>query len=714
VADSVTTLAIKTVLDGQQLTQGLQKQEQDVKRFADGVKGHAGTLRGAFANADAGKLFDNLKAGNFGALASDAKGVVSKIGESWAEAAGFPLRYATAAVSALAAVEAAARRESAQIVSHLRLGERIGSNLQDTGTILRAFSRAGIDDAEGLLDRMFLKVGELRRDLGGAQANLLRQIGLDPEQLVRESPAEGIQQIVGALSRLSNVYDRVSYSQAIFGKGFRDVQDLIRRGPEGIAFAADLERRFGPGEGTVAAARGADSNWRRVKDVGNEAWESIYSVSRAVLVRIDDQVSGYARKWVDRYETAKNVLALPFAGFPTSFDAQQSRQLFPALFEGLPPPPPRPRPGQPERSPQDVAAGQNAEQVLKPLRERVRLDETLIAQAERLRYVSEGASREDAERFRDLVQGREALQRKLIEDRASQEEQNRQLREFDQLAQKTVRGRNRDLAGAVFGNLRESIAQLTTARGEAERLGYVRANATQAEYAAVLPLLQARERLARLPAGGLLGLGFDAGARTLIALQTGNSAQDLAQEWRDAADAVGLTAGQLRSLRLAQLEAQAASLGWVGRLAQGWIDAARAQSFLLDQTERMHRDSQESEQIRLRTRTPLEQFNLETARQQKLRNLSSEAFDRDLASRFRQLTAGLGSGPSSFGLTGTSSTSREGLLRADDFARRSGEDSPQWAQQQLRALQELQRIQDRNTQRIVDALRDSGVGGLPP
>jgi hypothetical protein len=53
-----------------------------------------------------------------------------------------------------------------------------------------------------------------------------------------------------------------------------------------------------------------------------------------------------------------------------------------------------------------------------------------------------------------------------------------------------------------------------------------------------------------------------------------------------------------------------------------------------------------------------------------------------MAARFRQLTAGLGQGPSSFGLGGTDSRSAEGLKRADDFkaARRDRADSPLWAQ----------------------------------
>lgn len=86
-----------------------------------------------------------------------------------------------------------------------------------------------------------------------------------------------------------------------------------------------------------------------------------------------------------------------------------------------------------------------------------------------------------------------------------------------------------------------------------------------------------------------------------------------------------------------------------------------------------------------------------------------------IGQQFQQLVAGLGSGPSSFGLSGSSSRSREGLLRADDFRVRSEiNNSENRVPNLLEAIRRQNEIRERNAERngerVVQAIADAAMG----
>jgi hypothetical protein len=268
------------------------------------------------------------------------------------------------------------------------------------------------------------------------------------------------------------------------------------------------------------------------------------------------------------------------------------------------------------------------------------------------------------------------------------------------------------IIGEMTLQLVKQSSALSSMRAEAERLGFVRVGATRQEVEAVRPLLEMRQRLSILTGSSVLTPVLDAIGRSQIAAGAAGQAEDLARQWNDAAAAIGATAEELRAVRIAELEAQQAALGFFGQFMQGAINAAREADAFFSRMERVDRDlarirqeGQEAEAVRLRVRSPLETFRDDTSRLAGNPQLSDQAFNRDLAARFQQAVSGLGQGPSSFGLTGTTSDSREGLLRADDFRIRGELDrDPGWARRQLEALRRQQEIQQQVGQEIVDAL----------
>jgi hypothetical protein len=117
------------------------------------------------------------------------------------------------------------------------------------------------------------------------------------------------QQVILGLHNTRDSFDQAELSQEIFTKRWVEMQQTIQRAPRLIARAAEQEARFGPGEGTIAAAQHAEGEWREVGHFFEDLWSSVGAGSRAVFARVSDFAGTAANRVIGNAQDAVNTLS---------------------------------------------------------------------------------------------------------------------------------------------------------------------------------------------------------------------------------------------------------------------------------------------------------------------------------------------------------------------------------------------------------------------
>lgn len=207
--------------------------------------------------------------------------------------------------------------------------------------------------------------------------------------------------------------------------------------------------------------------------------------------------------------------------------------------------------------------------------------------------------------------------------------------------------------------------------------------------------------------------GLRESLRTTI--ESVNSASALAAQWQRTAEAMGLSAAEVRQVAIAEQEAEARRLGIFGFLQGQRAAELRHADGLLTRAEQLNRLREEGARIADSVRTPGDRF-LDEVRAIRANHTISEAIRQEaMGARLRGFVQSLG-GPASFALSGTSSRSLEGYRSEQDFRVRSEVGRPdqmiQAAQQQVREQQGMRADLRALGQRLEEAIRDGAIGGF--
>jgi hypothetical protein len=341
VAETVGKLAYQLTVDNGQFTTGMQQAGQQIDKLSQQSQAGGSAIERAFGGVtgSVGKAFESFKggggvAGAIGSVVGDVKGLATE----FIGLAGLGGTFATGFIAGFALLQNEADKTAKKISEIGKLAKVLGESTGNTQILQNVFGSVGFDEAgqTQILLRFFDKLGDLRKNLangGGETGSVLRQIGLDPAAIAASSPEAAIEQIVVALGKVPNAYDRANASQALFGRAFVDVEPLIRRGGRAFQEArADLAA-FGTDAATVAAATEANMinrelsrNFRReVSGPLGRAWEEVMvgiSLATARGRRSVDQfgydyVSTFAGRTIRRPGSPDGA-ALPQ---PVAFDA---------------------------------------------------------------------------------------------------------------------------------------------------------------------------------------------------------------------------------------------------------------------------------------------------------------------------------------------------------------------------------------------------------
>ncbi|MBX7169215.1 MAG: hypothetical protein K1X74_22975, partial [Pirellulales bacterium] len=164
----------------------------------------------------------------------------------------------------------------------LKQAQALGVAGQRSLEVGHAFARASADINEvgPSLNRFAKFLGDVKLDPNGAQAQSLRRLGLDAEQLARTPLPEALGQVGDALNGLGDRALQAHFANEIFGRGWADLQGVFRRGSAGFQEAAAEYRRFA---GVISA-----TDAERVKSAaraGQIAAAQRAAVSQGVQVR---------------------------------------------------------------------------------------------------------------------------------------------------------------------------------------------------------------------------------------------------------------------------------------------------------------------------------------------------------------------------------------------------------------------------------------------
>lgn len=681
-AESIGTTALIITADTAGLTSGLRQAKGQYQGFVGDTQRTGQELSASFTSArdKIGEIFNNVKAGKFGdaflgvkAIAADVTSAVSGIGGA-ATSTLVSLSALAAAGGIIAGIGFAARATTKDLNDLNKLSQRIGSSTQDTQVILRSFGRAGIEDAEASLQKFFDKLGDVRRDAQGPTAQAFRRLQLDPNALLRQSPIETIRQTIEALSRVTNVYDRASISQAIFGKTFQEVQELIRQGRGAFERAGRFVELTGDSDATIQTAVRAEARWREVGDTVSTVWGVVRRVGRAALTDISDDLSKIARQVA--------TLDFPNAG---------------QLGDFLVPGSSLARPGQPlsqrEQEEQRRRRQQQAE-ALGSVGNFVTPGGRLAQQAS---IAAIDAARPEA------IEARARRSREIWEDLVLRDPVFVDVRFRFPDIRPAIQGAV--AAARAAGLLGDQLVANRNLRPDAEAAGLLPPGAIQSELDALRPLLDMRRQLRLAPGASVTLPVFDFVARMVAAEQSQRRINDLTTQWNREAENVGRTQLEI-DLALIDRERR------LGRISDLEAEIARGARLDLEQQrgQQRERDRQrdEARQVIDRNRTPLEQFREENAKNAANPNLTAQQRDRDAATRFSRLLDSLGSGPSSFAVTAPTFGSIEGarFLADSQIRQRNGVDDPQ--RQVARGMDALRRVEEMNgtrLDRIADAIR---------
>lgn len=466
-ATRVGTLSTLITADPSGFSAGIRTAKDEALKFKKDTTEAAEEVKSSWAELPklAGGLFDSLKGGNLGGIFSELKtyvvGTSEELGINKSAWAGWASSASTA-IGATIGVGTALVGKLREVTKELkdldRFAKAIGVSTRDAQVLQAGFARAGLnrDESTGVINKLSEGLGELRNDPRGQFGQTLRRLGLDPNQINAQGVRTNIEQIVQAVSRLDNAYDRNAAANRLFGKSYEQLIPLFSQGSRVFTEAAERVRTTGVDESTVRAGVDAERAWGRVGRTFDSLSEKIkngfagaIATLSLMLAEAVEKVIGWAKtalEWLGLLESERDRVNREDAesrGIGADWGAAAPRTAADRLAE-LDASGPR------VLRENDIALKISEE--VEAMRERLFLERNVRAEAEQRGLVTANATRAEVEGVRDLVQRR----RELVSRGATAAE----LSLFDQQAGDVATSR-RDQAVAMNAERQEEANRLT-------------------------------------------------------------------------------------------------------------------------------------------------------------------------------------------------------------------------------------------------------------
>jgi len=128
--------------------------------------------------------------------------------------------------------------------------------------------------------------------LGGGQGDILRMIGLDPQQLKALDPTSQFQQIAGAIANLGTSAEKAAVTQKLFGRGGLALLPLIKQGSSALDEAAAHASMLGLSVDQVSAEKIA---------MMHESLVLVKSAFKGLFAQISVQLAPFIAYLADRF-----------------------------------------------------------------------------------------------------------------------------------------------------------------------------------------------------------------------------------------------------------------------------------------------------------------------------------------------------------------------------------------------------------------------------
>lgn len=183
-----------------------------------------------------------------------------------------------------------------------------GASIENASALEDVAARTGtsFDAVSAALVRLNKVLGDAKS--GSAQANLLKSIGLNAEELRRIDPAEALQRVATALNRYEDSGNKARLIQELFGKSVREVAPLLKDLAENGKLVATVTTE--QAEQAERFNKQLDSLSKSVSDIGRQ-------FASALLPQLNKAAEDFknSEKSVLGFVKALNSLAsLPYGG----------------------------------------------------------------------------------------------------------------------------------------------------------------------------------------------------------------------------------------------------------------------------------------------------------------------------------------------------------------------------------------------------------------
>ncbi len=173
---------------------------------------------------------------------------------------------------------------------------------------------------EGGMQKMIVKIGEAVE--GSTEAQMaFRRLGLDADKLIDMDTVDAFAAVSNAINKLPSASQRAAASAAVFGKGWKELSEVLGEGGEAIAKASARMEQLGLTitEADAKAVDSANSAWRELRtEIGARfdkaaagAASSVELVANALKASIDPTMAAIraTSKLATVYEQLKNSIA---------------------------------------------------------------------------------------------------------------------------------------------------------------------------------------------------------------------------------------------------------------------------------------------------------------------------------------------------------------------------------------------------------------------
>lgn len=269
-AENIGNLAYKLTVDNAGVSQGFNQSGQTLQRFSDQTRQQTAGMEQRFTGLGqiASGVFDGFKTGGVQGAIGLASAGLGGLSSQLITLAGVGATFTAGIIAGLKLVVEQAVAANKEIANIGKTARGIGESNRNTQVLQQVLRSAGFEDAaaqQQFLLRFFDRLGDLQRNTTGPTGQALTRLGLDPEKIKDLKPEAAFEQIILALNRVDNVYQRAALSQEIFGRQFADLEPIIRRGASVFAEARDRVGAAGASDFMIQQAQATQSALRTVE-----------------------------------------------------------------------------------------------------------------------------------------------------------------------------------------------------------------------------------------------------------------------------------------------------------------------------------------------------------------------------------------------------------------------------------------------------------------